>query len=203
MKKICSLICATLLLAGSAMAAPTTYTVKSGDSLWAIASRYEIGLAELKKANSQIKDFGMIYPGQKITIPEAAPLAGLEKQVFELVNKERANNGLGPLTWDWQAARVARTKSQDMIDKKYFAHESPTYGSPFKMMEKFGLKFSAAAENIAKGQNTAQAVMTSWMNSPGHKANILSKQTTHIGVGAAKDSGGTLYWTQMFLKPLG
>jgi uncharacterized protein YkwD len=88
-----------------------------------------------------------------------------------------------------------------MIDKNYFSHTSPTYGSPFDMMETFGLKFSAAAENIAYGQRTAQAVVTAWMNSPGHKANILSKATTHIGVGAAKKADGTLYWTQMFMKP--
>jgi uncharacterized protein YkwD len=69
------------------------------------------------------------------------------------------------------------------------------------MMQTFGLKFSAAAENIAYGQRTAQEVVTAWMNSPGHRANILSSSTTQIGVGAAKKSDGTLYWTQMFMKP--
>lgn len=181
--------------------APTTYTVQKGDSLWKIAVRFEIGLSELAKANPQIKNLSLIYPGQKLNIPEASPLQSLEQEVLKLVNQQRAKNGLGSLAYNWQAARVARIKSQDMINNRYFGHNSPVYGSPFKMMESYGLRFSAAAENIAKGQRTAQEVMNSWMNSPGHRANILSKSVTQIGVGAAKDSNGTLYWTQLFLKP--
>lgn len=182
-------------------ASPTTYTVQSGDSLWRIAVRFEIGVSELAAANPQIRNINLIFPGQRINIPEGAPLASLEQEVIRLVNIQRANNGLGALTYNWQAARVARIKSQDMINNRYFAHTSPVYGSPFKMMESFGLRFSAAAENIAKGQRTPQEVMNSWMNSPGHRANILSRSVTQIGVGAAKDSNGTLHWTQLFLKP--
>lgn len=182
--------------------APATYTVQPGDSMWKIANRYEIGLNELKLANPQIKDFSLIFVGQKINIPEASPLKTLEEDVFKLVNKERVNYGLQPLKYNWQAARVARIKSQDMIDNKYFSHISPVYGSPFKMLESYGLKFSSAAENIAYGQRSAHDVMKSWMNSPGHKANILSKTVSEIGVGAAKDSKGTIYFTQLFLKPL-
>ena len=182
--------------------AATTYTVQSGDSMWKIAQKYEIGLAELAKANPQITNTANIYIGQKITIPEGSPLKTLEDEVLRLVNIQRANNGLQALKYNWQAARVARIKSQDMINHNYFSHTSPVYGSPFKMMESYGLKFSAAAENIAKGQRTAQEVMNSWMNSAGHRANILSKSVTQIGIGAAKDSNGTLYWTQMFLKPI-
>lgn len=185
-----------------AMSAATTYTVKSGDSIWKIAQKYEIGMSELQKANPQIKNFSLIYVGQKITIPEASPLKTLENEVFELVNKERVKAGLQPFTYNWEAARVARIKSQDMIDSKYFGHTSPSYGSPFKMLESYGLRFSAAAENIAYGQRTAAEVMNSWMNSAGHKANILSKSVTQIGVGAAKAANGTIYWTQLFLKPL-
>ncbi len=88
-----------------------------------------------------------------------------------------------------------------MIDKKYFAHNSPTYGSPFQMMQKFGLRFSAAGENIAYGQRTAAEVMQTWMNSAGHRANILSQAYTNIGIGVAKAANGTLYWTQMFMNP--
>ncbi|EKN41831.1 transporter, partial [Clostridium botulinum CFSAN001627] len=84
---------------------------------------------------------------------------------------------------------------------KYFSHTSPTYGSPFDMMKKFGVKYSAAGENIASGYPTAKAVVDGWMKSPGHKANILSKSFTEIGVGLAKSSDGTYYWTQMFINP--
>jgi uncharacterized YkwD family protein len=103
---------------------------------------------------------------------------------------------------NWQLSRCARYKSQDMINKNYFAHNSPTYGTPFDMMKAFGLSYSAAGENIAKGQRTAQEVVTAWMNSSGHRANILSPSYMEIGVGLAKDSAGRCYWTQMFIKPM-
>lgn len=183
--------------------APSSYTVRSGDSMWKIAVRFQVGISELIKANPQIKNPALIYVGQVITIPNAAPLSSLEDEVIRLVNVQRANYGLPMLVKNWEASRVARYKSQDMIDKRYFAHMSPTYGSPFTMMQNFGLRFSAAAENIAYGQRTAAEVMNSWMNSPGHRANILNRSFTQIGVGAAKASNGTLYWTQMFLKPIG
>ncbi|HHV51335.1 MAG TPA: SafA/ExsA family spore coat assembly protein [Clostridiales bacterium] len=186
----------------SATAQGTTYKVVKGDSLWKIAVKYEVGVSELIKANPQIKNPNLIYPGQVVSIPEAAPLKTFEEEVIRLINKERTSRGLPALTTDWQLSRVARYKSQDMIDKNYFAHQSPTYGSPFDMMEAFGLRFSAAAENIAYGQRTAAEVVNAWMNSPGHRANILSKSYTHTGVGAAKKANGTLYWTQMFMKPV-
>ena len=143
----------------------------------------------------------MIYVGQKITIPDTKSLASYEQQVFELVNKERAARGLATFKYNTNLAYVARLKSQDMINKKYFSHTSPTYGSPFEMMEQFGLRFSAAGENIAYGQRTAAEVMNAWMNSPGHRANILSSAYTTIGVGVAKAANGTLYWTQMLMNP--
>lgn len=179
----------------------TTHTVKSGDTMWKIAVKYEIGISELIKANPQIKDPALIYVGQKINIPEGSSLKSFEDEVVRLVNIERSKQGLPALKSHWELSRVARYKSQDMINKNYFSHTSPTYGSPFQMMESFGLKFSSAGENIAYGQRTPQEVVTAWMNSPGHRANILSRSYTHIGVGAAKKSNGTLYWTQMFMKP--
>lgn len=181
---------------------PTTYTVQSGDSLWKIAVKYETGIAELAKANPQIKNLNLIYVGQKINIPQASSLTSIEQEVIKLVNQERVKNGLQTLTYNWQVARVARIKSQDMINNRYFSHISPIYGSPFKMLESYGLKFSSAAENIAKGQRSAGEVMNAWMNSAGHRANILSRNITQIGVGAAKDYNGTLYFTQIFIKPV-
>ncbi len=179
----------------------TTYTVVSGDSMWKISVKYQTGISEIIKANPQIKDPSMILVGQKINIPEAAPLQSFETEVIRLINIERTNRGIPALVTNWQLSRVARYKSQDMINKNYFSHTSPTYGSPFTMMQNFGLKFSAAGENIAYGQRSAQEVVTAWMNSPGHRANILSLAYTQTGVGAAKKSDGTFYWTQMFMKP--
>ena len=205
MKKIIAFFAALIVSASiglSASAQGTTYTVVSGDSMWKIAVKYQIGISELIKANPQITNPGMIYVGQKIKIPEAAPLSSLENEVIRLVNIERTSRGIPALTTNWQLSRVARYKSQDMINKNYFSHTSPTYGSPFTMMQNFGLKFSAAGENIAYGQRTPAEVVKAWMNSPGHRANILSTAYTQIGVGAAKKADGTLYWTQMFMKPM-
>lgn len=196
-----SLIFIIVFTAASVSAATTTYTVKSGDSLWKIAVKYQIGISEIIAANPGIKNPSLIYPGQKIQIPNIDSIKALENEVIQLVNAERAKRGLPALTANWEVGRVARYKSQDMINKGYFSHNSPTYGTPFNMMENFGIKFSAAGENIAYGQRTPQEVMNAWMNSPGHRNNILSTSYTQIGVGLAKTSSGVCYWTQMFIKP--
>ncbi|WP_018247814.1 CAP domain-containing protein [Orenia marismortui] len=132
---------------------------------------------------------------------ESTNLQAMEAEVVKLVNQERQKRGLKPYKHNSKLSSVARTKSKDMRDKNYFSHQSPTYGSPFEMMTKFGIDYSTAGENIAKGQPTAKAVMNGWMNSPGHRRNILSEKFTEIGVGLAKDSKGMTYWTQMFIRP--
>jgi uncharacterized YkwD family protein len=119
-----------------------------------------------------------------------------EKQVVTLVNQERAKNGLPALKIDTTLSKMARTKSVDMQKNHYFDHTSPTYGSPFDMMNKFGITYSSAGENIAMGQTSPAEVMNAWMNSPGHRANILNKSYTSIGVGY--DATGN-YWTQEFI----
>ncbi len=200
-RKITAIITIILLMSVTTVLAQSgTHTVVSGDSMWKIAVRYEIGLSELIEANPQISNPALIYPGQKITIPNIDSVKQLEQQVVDLVNAQRSKNGLPALTHNWELSRVARYKSQDMIDKNYFSHTSPTYGSPFDMMKSFGISYTAAGENIAKGQNSPQSVMNAWMNSSGHRANILNKSYNQIGVGVAKDSRGNLYWTQMFIK---
>lgn len=117
-----------------------------------------------------------------------------EKEVVRLTNIERSKQGLKPLTLNTELSKVARIKSKDMVDKKYFDHNSPTYGSPFDMMKSFGISYRAAGENIAYGQRTPEEVVNGWMNSPGHRANILNGNFTEIGVGFYNN-----YWTQMFI----
>jgi uncharacterized YkwD family protein/spore coat assembly protein SafA len=173
------------------------YTVRSGDSMWKIAVKYQIGVSEIISANRQITNPNMIMPGQKLSIPNINDVKKLESEVVRLVNVERAKHGLAPVKENWELSRVARYKSTDMKTKGYFDHYSPTYGSPFDMMKKFGFKFYSAGENIAMGQRTPQEVMTAWMNSPGHRANILKADFKEIGVGLARD--GSMYWTQMFM----
>ncbi|MCA1012775.1 CAP domain-containing protein [Halobacillus halophilus] len=125
-----------------------------------------------------------------------------EKEVVALVNEERAAEGLKPLEMFNRLSGLAVVKSEDMAEKNYFSHTSPTYGSPFEMMDEFDFSYWAAGENIAAGQRTPEEVVEGWMNSEGHRANILNDQFTHIGVGYIEDSGkyGT-YWTQLFMKP--
>lgn len=119
-----------------------------------------------------------------------------EEQVAVLVNEQRAAYGLAPLVLSEELSNVARAKSQDMHDNHYFSHTSPTYGSPFQMMTSFGISYRSAGENIAMGYSTPEAVMNAWMNSQGHRANILSASYTQIGVGYVADGN---YWTQEFI----
>ena len=135
------------------------------------------------------------------TAPASANIGAYEQQVVDLVNQERAAAGLPALKVNTKLAGVAEKKAEDLRDKNYFAHQSPTYGSPFDMMKQFGISYSSAGENIAKGQKTPADVMNGWMNSPGHKANILNSSYTEIGVGYVTDSNGTTYWVQHFIRP--
>lgn len=211
-KKMYLLVMAALLLIPAAvLPAPQTaraqpadsdiYIVQPGDSLWKISVKYQVGLSEIIAANPQFRNPALIYPGNKVTVPLYTATKSVEAEVVRLCNVERAKNGLRPLTANWQLARVARYKSADMRDKNYFSHTSPTYGSPFDMMKSFNVQYSSAGENIAAGQTTAQAVVTSWMNSPGHRQNILSADFTQIGVGYATGGSYRYYWTQMFIRP--
>ncbi|HBG0934267.1 TPA: sporulation protein [Clostridioides difficile] len=122
-----------------------------------------------------------------------------QKEVVDLVNVERAKAGLNPLTLDSSISNVATKKSQDMIDNNYFSHNSPTYGSPFDMLKKFGVSYKTAGENIAMGQKTPKEVVSAWMNSEGHRKNIMNPNFSKIGVGVAQKSGGSIYWTQIFV----
>ncbi|MBS4199422.1 sporulation protein [Bacillus sp. FJAT-49732] len=123
-------------------------------------------------------------------------LNAFEQQVVDLTNQERAKYGLSPLKVDIELSKVAREKSRDMSVNHYFDHTSPTYGSPFDMMKKFGITYRSAGENIAMGQQTPQEVVRAWMNSEGHRANILNSSYTHIGVGYVANGN---YWTQQFI----
>lgn len=115
-------------------------------------------------------------------------------EVVALVNKERAAAGLKPLTVHTNLTKMAKTKAIDMFKSKYFNHTSPTYGSPFDMMDSFNITYRYAGENIAMGQRTAKEVVEDWMNSPGHKANILNANYDLIGVGYYNG-----YWVQEFI----
>lgn len=138
-------------------------------------------------------------PNQPSQAPAvAATLTANEQQMLNLVNQERSKNGVKPLQIDNTVESLSRMKAQDMIDKNYFSHQSPTYGSPFDMLKKYNVKYLYAGENIAGNADVA-AAHKSLMNSPGHRKNILNGNFTHVGIGI-KNGGmyGKMY-VQMFI----
>lgn len=190
------------------------YTVKRGDTMWMISQQLNVSYGELLDANPQIHNPSMIYVGQSVNIPgqssqpggtgstqsNSGVLSQYEKKVVELTNKERIERGLQPLKVAVNLSKMADVKAQDMRDHHYFSHTSPTYGSPFDMMDQFGISYSYAGENIAAGQRTPQEVVNAWMNSPGHRRNILSSHYTYIGVGYTDGGSYGSYWVQEFIR---
>ncbi len=124
-------------------------------------------------------------------------LDGLRQKVVELTNQARSENGAGSLKFDHELGNAAQKKSEDMAENDYFSHTSPTYGSPFDMLQQFGIDYTKASENIAAGQETAEEVVQAWLDSEGHRENMLDPEVTHIGVGYTSDGN---YWTQLFIK---
>jgi uncharacterized YkwD family protein len=197
----------TIIGVGAASAAP--YTVKNNDTMYLIAKRSGVSLSTLIKANPQISNPNNIWSGLVLNIPGSSysppsnpkstgsttSVSSYANQVVSLVNKERANAGLSALASDSALTSMALVKAKDMYNNNYFSHTSPTYGSPFAMMTAFGIKYSYAGENIAKGQRTPQEVMTAWMNSAGHRQNILSPNFAKIGVAYYNGE-----WVQEFTK---
>jgi uncharacterized YkwD family protein len=133
---------------------------------------------------------------QPTTSQTTSTLSAYEQKVVDLTNQERTKNGLPALKVDLTLSKMAREKSRDMSANGYFSHTSPTYGSPFDMMKKYGISYRYAGENIAMGQRTPEEVVKAWMNSEGHRKNILSANFNYIGVGYVSQGN---YWTQEFI----
>ncbi|NOU99636.1 CAP domain-containing protein [Paenibacillus planticolens] len=200
-----------LMGTSAAMAASATYTVSGNDTMWLISKKYGVSLTSLIQANPQVANPNVIWSGMKLNIPgttggyqapaptppaQTAPSqSAYASQVVTLVNQERAKAGLKALTSDSALTAMALDKAKDMYNNGYFDHTSPTYGSPFDMMSSYGIRYSYAGENIAKGQPTPQAVMDAWMNSSGHRQNILSPNYTKIGVAYYNGE-----WVQEFIS---
>ena len=146
-----------------------------------------------------------IYPnssnntgGSSGTTTSTTSMNSDEKEVFDLINKQRTNNGLQALKIDNEVQKVARKKAQDMVDNNYFAHESPTYGSPFQMLKSFKISYKTAGENIATNSSNSGTV-NAWMNSSGHKANILNSSYNYTGIGVVSSKKYGKMYVQMFI----
>ncbi|SER34766.1 uncharacterized protein, YkwD family [Gracilibacillus ureilyticus] len=151
---------------------------------------------KVEQPQAPVKEETAAEQPAKETDQAAQELSQFEQQVVALTNAERQKQGLAPLKIDTELSKVARVKSQDMATNGYFSHNSPTYGSPFDMMKQFGINYRTAGENIAKGQQSPEEVVKAWMNSEGHRANILNANFTHIGVGYVANGD---VWTQQFI----
>ena len=224
-KQLICLAAFTILATGAASSASAQHCdVQRGDSMWKIAQRYNVLFHEVLELNKHIhKNPHLIHPKDEVELPdgstgtstnesgtgdsdaqnteEATAEMTQAEAVLKLVNAERKKAGLQPLTLSNKLTNIAYTKAKDMAEKNYFSHQSPTYGSPFDMLKQFGVSFSAAGENIAAGQKSAEEVMNSWMNSSGHKANILNANYTQIGVGFYRGGQYGTEWVQLFIKP--
>jgi len=121
-----------------------------------------------------------------------------EKEVFNLINKQRTNNGLSSLKVDSEVQRVAKIKAQDMVNNSYFSHNSPTYGTPFQMLQNFKVSYKTAGENIA-GNSSNSGAVNAWMNSSGHKANILNSSFNYTGIGVVTSNKYGKIYVQMFI----
>lgn len=224
MKRSLVLLMATVaLVTGFAIPASAQHcNVQKGDSMWRIAKRYNIHFHDILRMNRHYPDQDLIHPNDKVELPDHAtgqstnqpqksdsdgeqPSGAVQspeaEEVLKLVNAERSKEGLKPLTLSSQLTSIANTKAQDMADKNYFSHQSPTYGSPFDMLKQFGVSYHYAGENIAAGQQSAEDVMNDWMNSSGHRANILNENYTQLGVGYVKGGSYGTEWVQLFIKP--
>lgn len=122
-----------------------------------------------------------------------------EQETINLVNAQRTAAGLSALKVDNELQNVAKTKAQDMVNNNYFSHTSPTYGSPFDMMKKFGITYKSAGENIA-GNSSNSGAVNAWMNSEGHKANILNTSYNYTGLAVVSSSKYGKIYVQMFIR---
>lgn len=137
-------------------------------------------------------------------VPTEKEMREMERKTHEGVNVQRKKNNLPPLTWDDQVAEVARSHSQNMATRNFFSHTDPRLGELDERLKRKKVQWRMCGENIfyEKGYpNPVQAAVEGWMESPGHKKNILTPEFTHSGVGLFRRADGTFYFTQIFIRP--
>lgn len=136
------------------------------------------------------------YVDKEYSIPEPPKVTATD--TIPLVNEERKKQNIPALKEDSALSKIAQVKAEDMVKNNYFAHQSPTYGSVGQLLDHFNYKWSGYGENIAQGYTTPKSVVEGWMNSTGHRANILNAKFTNIGIGYATDKNGDTYWVHIF-----
>ena len=168
------------------------------DYVGAVSRKYVRAIYPSSSGSSNSGTGGSSSSGNTSSSTETSNMNSDEKEVFDLINKQRTNNGLAALKNDSEVQRVARIKAQDMVDNNYFSHTSPTYGSPFDMLKSFKISYKTAGENIAGNSSNSSAV-TAWMNSSGHKANILNSNFNYTGIGVVSSPKYGKIYVQLFI----
>ena len=168
------------------------------DYVGAVSRKYVRAIYPSSSGSSNSGTGGSSSSGNTSSSTETSNMNSDEKEVFDLINKQRTNNGLASLKNDSDVQRVARIKAQDMVDNNYFSHTSPTYGSPFDMLKSFKISYKTAGENIAGNSSNSSAV-TAWMNSSGHKANILNSNFNYTGIGVVSSPKYGKMYVQLFI----
>lgn len=168
------------------------------DYVGAVSRKYVRAIYPSSSGSSNSGTGGSSSSGNISSSTETSNMNSDEKEVFDLINKQRTNNGLAALKNDSEVQRVARIKAQDMVNNNYFSHTSPTYGSPFDMLKSFKISYKTAGENIAGNSSNSSAV-TAWMNSSGHKANILNSNFNYTGIGVVSSPKYGKMYVQLFI----
>ena len=169
----------------------------NGDYIGAVSKKYVKAIYPSSSGSNNTSSRGSSSSGGSTTT-QTTTMTADEKEVFDLINKQRTANGLTALKMDSEVQRVARIKAQDMVNNNYFSHTSPTYGSPFDMLKSFKISYKTAGENIA-GNSSNSGAVDAWMNSSGHKANILNGNFNYTGVGVVTGSKYGKIYVQMFI----
>jgi uncharacterized protein YkwD len=204
-RQVASVIAAALGLSALAVLGAATSNVLFGsappDSVPVVIPTSTVVTPAAKPSPARTSPKPKAQPTTRRTTTTAVPsgLSALETQVLDLTNAERAKAGCDALRLDVHLRTAARGHSTDMAVHNYFSHTGRDGSDPGERMADAGFNIRRGwAENIAAGYPTAKAVMTGWMNSSGHRANILNCRLQALGVGVARSSGGRLYWTQDF-----
>lgn len=179
------------------------YYIRIDESLYGLSKRWHVSVPDIVAKNPDLANQSPSKPidhGEVVNVPDGTNIQGFEAEVVRLTNDARKAQGLAPLKANnGQLNKSAHAKSQAMSDSGQFSHTTSKYGDPFQQMKSFGISYSYAAENIATGQKTPKEVVDAWLNSSGHRQNIMNPNLDTIGVGYVHDKGHDAYWTQQFI----
>lgn len=126
--------------------------------------------------------------------------AEYQKIILKEINSARVEEGLKPLKLNEELNKIAIIKAKDMAKEEKLSHDSKKFGMTFNLIKKEGIKYSAAAENIARWHDTPKFVAERWLQSKGHRGNILNPEYDETGIGLAQDKNGKNYWVQLFIR---